>query len=472
MTNLENFFYQGVPVSKIIRVPAYSHLHRRTIWKNTRFILFILNLFPLFRGLWKIICKPRMNADMKINENSDKFFLVVIDHNIKSHIQTELNITEALKFNTKIVTSEFSVSRNLRKLFNDHYNVLELVGYPGLTRQNLSFIRSFYKLVKNIEGHWSFKIELCFLLLRAIGFIEFYNRNLNKENIMGILTLCDLFPHEFIVTFIAKKKRIPTFTLQHGMFNPLFLKVESDKIFVWGTSAKSQLISAKVPLERIEIAGKPGFDLETRNFLNNPQAFKTQFVKKYSLPTGKLIVAYVATNWGMYENKEFFDAFSVIFKMDMISIIKLRPQPGFIQKKYYQRWLQKSEVGKKHLLFTNENIFEMYKGIDLLVTCHSASPVEAMCYGVPAILLDFFDYMNVKDMVTHYNDCLVVKNKNQFKKLLERLFAERDYLDSLKIKALENSKKYFFSPEKATVSEFTATRIETMVNENEAFFLA
>ena len=42
-----------------------------------------------------------------------------------------------------------------------------------------------------------------------------------------------------------------------------------------------------------------------------------------------------------------------------------------------------------------------YSQTDLIVTFHSGVPVDAMAYNIPSILLDVFDDIDLKELMSH-----------------------------------------------------------------------
>jgi len=136
----------------------------------------------------------------------------------------------------------------------------------------------------------------------------------------------------------------------------------------------------------------------------------------------------------------------------------LRPNASRKMIYEYASWLKKKNISS-NIILGNISIEEVLENSDLIVTYHSGVPKEAMLYGVPSIILDIFQYINLKNLITHYEDVVVVHSKDEFLSEVLKILSNRQYYNDLSKNTLNNSKKYFYTKSKKESISLVADKI-------------
>lgn len=93
--------------------------------------------------------------------------------------------------------------------------------------------------------------------------------NINPR-IKNYVSFCSAHPLESILTYFFKKKKIPTFTLQHGFYfiynkdsidNLYFENFPSDFLLCWSQYTKDEFLSYGIPPEKLIIGGYPNSEI-------------------------------------------------------------------------------------------------------------------------------------------------------------------------------------------------------------------
>lgn len=93
--------------------------------------------------------------------------------------------------------------------------------------------------------------------------------NLNIENYKLLITFCDCFPEDNLLTQKLKSEGIKTATIQHGLYvyhnnddsllNHFYDNFISDYIFLWGNDTKEVFKKAKIDEDRLLVLGNPKY---------------------------------------------------------------------------------------------------------------------------------------------------------------------------------------------------------------------
>tara|TARA_B100000575_G_C23050522_1_gene604739 strand:- start:854 stop:1246 length:393 start_codon:yes stop_codon:yes gene_type:complete len=116
----------------------------------------------------------------------------------------------------------------------------------------------------------------------------------------------------------------------------------------------------------------------------------------------------------------------------------------------YKAWTESSKAKNVEIIY-KEDINSVLAETDLVVTFHSGVPIEAMAYDVPSVLLDVFEYIDLKKLMGHYEDCLIVKKEEEFVELIKRIIEIPDYYDSLVNDVKTIKPKYFLEKKQSEV---------------------
>lgn len=398
--------------------------------KSDRLITELSNLLFFIRS--SIFNKFKVQKNHTIKNK----YLFVIDHNREPLINVFLEVIKGLpQEEVCIVTINNSIYKQLRNQIPYKVIYVDRLSYFKLLDFKLA--KEVQAKIEKIDLRMPFfdKFSLFLNLLKIISYENLY-KNILSNNIRSILTLCDANLHESIVTRIANSKGIETTTLQHGVPNILWFPVISRNFLVWNEHTK-QICKERyeVPESKIQVIGNPIFQQ------------KKVHKKEHNLFT----ITYIVTNWGKKENEKLFKIFIKIASIKNIRlIIKLRPNPPSKMLSLYKAWTESSKAKNVEIIY-KEDINSVLAQTDLVVTFHSGVPIEAMAYEVPSVLLDVFEYIDLKKLMGHYEDCLIVNKEEEYVELIKKIVEIPDYYNSL-VNDLKTIKpKYFLEKKQSEV---------------------
>ena len=153
--------------------------------------------------------------------------------------------------------------------------------------KNTNFFDSFFSI--NGNSFWTpFSSHfIAYFKKRTLEFIkeiQLAKELLNKFHFSFILLHSEVGPNEKILLQLAKLKKIPTFLLQHGLFNDFdsyehnvytgVVPIESDHTIVWGKIYEDYFKHIGIPEEKIHTIGTPIFDnLKDLNSVDSQEGY-------------------------------------------------------------------------------------------------------------------------------------------------------------------------------------------------------
>jgi hypothetical protein len=468
--------YKGVPICGVVKLPIYCFLKDLYLKeKEKRFLISIRELLNIFRGFLKLliykvalILNYRSKYDTTTISPKRESIIFVIDHNNNNFLEMELNIMKRFKYESLIVITRNKVI--FHKLKTKYETVCYAAKFLRLAPVTAEHFRILYKVFTESDlakdKGLVFKLKCCLIVLEAMGLIDYYERNLKENAHRAIITLNDVQSHECIITNVANMKGIPTFTLQHGMVDPMHVPVYSKRIFIWGETTKKELMNFNVPEKKIVISGRPGLDDLLRESIGKRHNLRKSFFKKQTNGTKKTVVTFIGGNWGPYEEKRLLECFLSICELDISANIKLKPTIDQKQVDKYRRWIDEFPVKKNISLLFDEDIFEIFAMTDVLVGFASSALVEALPFSVICVILDLFEYINLKTILPHYDDCQVVHNEHELRNLTSKIVSDPDYCAMLRNNSFFNAKKYFKNTEDEDASQFIHDYVNDFVKFN------
>lgn len=438
---LEDLTNKFSPMLNSIRVPLALLLSERQNKRHSTVDFLvdrISNLQFMLRALFSYKGKSRAFSVEPAK------FVFVIDHNREPLIKVFIDLMEKIPDeDICIFTANKSVFRRLKR--SEPYNVIYVNTLVNLRFKSIYYCREVMLeiLQKDPAASHFDKFSIFAALLKVDAYQALYE-NLLSSDVKSVVTLCDANLHEQVVSRVANKKLVKTFTLQHGMINALWFPIVSDHFFVWNEHTKVVCQDQYgVDQSKMIVAGNPFFES------------KTQFKKKSDIFT----ITYIVTNWGEKENRELFKLFKKISYLDGIRlVVKLRPNPPFKMLAMYKSWMSELEKKKIDVRY-KENIGEILDQSNLLVTFHSGVPVDAMAYGVPSVLLDIFEEIRLDELVVHYDDCAVVRNEKDYIDLIVKIVSDDSFYQSLVGETKIARDKYLSNKTKIEAIEFTRSKI-------------
>lgn len=432
----------GSEIYTLLRVPLYfaiKNKHNVVLWK--RYLLFFQQLGRLAKLLGaRAISWILAKRLLEITQET----LFVIDHHVPKDIEFQSLILSYFdKSKITILTSNPLVKDQLDIIdVGQIYRSDCMANRVRLTWEDYLFSLQVLFCVRRVG--MLFLPFLAISIMRSILYVKLYEQVLSSVKTKAVVTYCDAHPHEQAITAVAVKKGISTYTNQHGMIGSLYAPVISDKIFVWGDVSKEELVNLGVNQEKIVVVGRVGLASVHPSAAINELFTTTQLSVKYGFPPHKLTISYFATNWGDHENRELFKAFCHILSLPVNILVRPRPGASNQQIAEYHKWLHTfSEGSTANVVISNEDSMqEVFEGIDVLVTCHSGAIVDAMPYSVVGVVLDLFEYMNLRDTLPHYQDSIVTHDSKSLFSAINGLLIDHDLLIKLKQQAFKSHEKY------------------------------
>ena len=207
-------------------------------------------------------------------------FVFVIDHNREPFINLFLEILRAIPANDVCI---FTINRSIyKRLIKD--NVYKVIYINNLTNFNLKVVNSLRKVdseIINIDRAMPIfdRISVFTDILKVVCYENFYEKILSND-ICSVVTLCDANLHEQVITRVANKKCVSTYTLQHGMINMLWFPIVSNYFFVWNKHTK-EICNKKYGVNdsQMIITGNPFIEAQEIDRIQNKSKEKMDTLK-------------------------------------------------------------------------------------------------------------------------------------------------------------------------------------------------
>ncbi|CAB1057772.1 hypothetical protein D1BOALGB6SA_2527 [Olavius sp. associated proteobacterium Delta 1] len=434
--NIDTYGIMKIPIWMLLRA-RYLLPHQTVRSKFKEFLWFI-------KELTRLIIYKKGCSNLSSNEPR-KHVIFILDHDQPTFLKMQFDLMK--KFDCEsltIITFDKGLYPRNKSQFKNVYYTGEFEQTIHLT---LSHLKTALKFIREIpiirKENLLFKLRCCRDLLIAMKWIDFYHNYLDINAHKAIVTLSDLHCHENVITNVGNIKGVKTFSLQHGLVSANDIPVSSDRIFVWGEKTKRELVKYDVPEEKVVVAGYPSLDKILRKYSEKKEIIKQSYFKQYSQGVKKPIVTYIAGNFGPDEESKLFESFLSISDLDILPVVKLKATLGNKQIELYKQRIRRLPHKHNICLRINSDLHEILTATDILVGFVSSVVVEALPFSVICVVLDLFDYIDLKTMLPHYSDCQVVHNDRELRELIGRIISDPGYCSMLKNNSLSNSKKYF-----------------------------
>jgi hypothetical protein len=250
---------------------------------------------------------------------------------------------------------------------------------------------NFWKQIK------PFLLELCTKrFLDAAKEIELAKMLLNKYSFSKILLLHESGMTEQIILQFAKKQKVPTFVLQHGLFfdtNQMIndnhfqrtIPKKSDYFLVWGDYMKNYLLNNNIKFNKIKVIGSIFFDgLFQKNFssTNNSES-----ILLASDPLAFNRIIDLSINQKELYNKTIEEISKITSSLNKKLIIKTHPQKNQNEEDITKK------IDPSIVVNHSGDIHPLIESSDLvIVTDMSTVIVEAMIMQKPVISIRMKDH--------------------------------------------------------------------------------
>ena len=428
----KNYFRLKKIMEKISNSIWRTKLNKKLLLNNESILLIDFNT-KLYEDLLKsfpvsnkniIILNQRKPAiwnleTLQIIKNSNCKILSIKD--FENKITKEKNELDQKEFNKK-----------LKKMLNDKNSLNAIFSHNQ---------ESFWEIIENefsdiITKRFSESIKR--LVLIDIMF--------NEMNIKSVLDWAHTGMEEKEISFLANKRKIPIFCLQHGIMtlNPKFNKYHSimpvlpsnnSKMLVWGEIMKDYLLKQNVNSKDITIVGSPRHD---------------KFFKQKSNENNNTIL--IASNLFFHVNFDGNDTRAIerfeSFLKETLQYIKKNSNKKPIIKLHATEYFDIKPIIKKVdpsiPVYQHEDILKLLKSCDVLISLnYSTILLDALILNKPSLVFLPEKQNFEQEEIIKQKAVLSVSNNSELKNQMEKILFNEDVRNDL----IKNGKlfieKYF-----------------------------
>lgn len=409
------------------------------------------SLVPIFwriKDLLKFARTLQRALDKKKKEHKKQLFIV----GCKNHVDISKKVIDLLKDKPKIIRCDgiFNPVRNALKKAKFRFSNFESYLDRGILmnqHSNKSRFSKLWKTIRNdekVHNHFTYREYNIFDALKNT--LDYYFRFRFKDLCFSIdisekillhekpkivVVMMDKIPPGNVFVNAAKKLKIPTLVIQHGMIvDPYgYSPIESSKIATWGNISKNLLVEYGTPEKKIVITGNPAFDAGVFGGVGNSinDIYKELKMKKskYVLFTATCpyTLDWKLIKWTINAMKKF---------PHMKLVIKLHP--GEILK---PDKILEEDVSNQAIVTKDTNILFLLKYCNALVTQYSTTGLEAIFFDKPIISIK--PKVNFLKMdYLHGEVASFIETEEELASALEGVLHNRKKSETLK----ENRKKF------------------------------
>ena len=460
--NQQKFEYLGGTISQT-----------QTAYKSySKFLTLKLVLLKLFRGLSLLLSESnnKKNSILVITElgnwrNEYDYTLKkiikkdVIFHDIVKKILAQSLPVKIIDFENepKRLFNAYSANKERRKSFGIPVNPWEKYITLGIIRKSKVVNKKLMKLLDKLLNSKEFKESLIydgisiyeilkkdiedlfksFKTYTAITFIETTKRIIEIEKPSVILMHDEYGALQLSLINEAKKRKIPTVSIQHGVNTESWISYVHkkdhvsgknanlnfplpDKMCVWSENAKKNLIKfGNFPESVSIVTGDPKVDflpIALKQFDNNT------IRQTLKIPPNKKIILFATQKLPNIEEKKIItknvmDAAKIL--QDYYFLLKMHPNETDFT--FYRNLTKESGI-KNISIVQNFNLYELFHISDVVIVAYSTVGVEAMRMKKPVIALNLLG-LHDDDPIIKNEKAIIVRNQNELvpsiKKCLE-----------------------------------------------------
>ena len=287
---------------------------------------------------------------------------------------------------------------------------------------------SFWNIIKDdfskiIFNRFSESIERLILI----------NEMFDKMNIMSILDWAHTAMEEKEVSFIANKKGIPIFCLQHGIMtlNPKFEKYHSimpvlpsnnSKMLVWGKIMEDYLIDHKIDSKQIMIVGSPRHD---------------RFFRNESLNSTTILIASNLFFHANFEGNDTraFDRFERFLKRTL-EYIKNNSSKKIIIKLHVTEYFDITSIVKRIdptiTIYQHQDILELLESCDILISLnYSTILLDSLILNKPTLVFLPENQNYSEEEIIKQKAVLSVSNDSELENKLNQILFDENVRTNL-----------------------------------------
>ena len=354
-----------------------------------------------------------------------------------------------------LITSDISTGLILSKTnfpFINFFNEFNFLVKEIINSKNVKEIEKEINQIigsnHSIIGLSDFKEDVINYAYRAIAIVIICEHIIEKMNLKSIVVAPTSEIFDYVIIEIAKKHKIPSFSIIPGMAdaNPFFVNwFKTDKICVYGEHALEQLTKVGYDEKRICVTGNPKYD-----FLKNMDSSKSKlmFEQELKIDSKKKLVVVGMSRW--HENDE--NWMSDLIKFCNINnfeiVIKIHPLYKTVSK-YSEnkiKTISNNCKDEKFFLIHDIEIPKLLSAADVMITDYSSIGLEAVFLGKPLISVNLLkeNWEEYTSRVEKYGASIYIENYETLEKILLEILKENKHLVELKKGREKVIEKYNF----------------------------
>ena len=294
---------------------------------------------------------------------------------------------------------------------------------------------------KVFNKHYLFFLTRTYFRYKQIESLE---RIYDKFKPKAHIAFCSqAFAEDTILTLIAKKNKKPTFTMEHGFiskslnFSSIQIMNEnmiSDYLLVWG-KRNYKIAEKYIDKNKLLMVGNPKYRYNPKKTSNFNPKIVTFFFSVIGFESSNENIVKILNSFAKKHPKIQFN---------------MSPHPFDSTKRY------KQHINSKNIKFSDENVIELLRKSDFIISHNSSVAYEALLYNVPILKFkDKFTY-NTKDNFYYFKD----------EKELEKRFTKlknREYLYNYQKKVNKLLKENFYFEKNKEPSQVYYEKISEII---------
>jgi hypothetical protein len=236
----------------------------------------------------------------------------------------------------------------------------------------------------------------------------------------AVLTISSTYSMDGALNLIAKAKRIPSLTLQHGLMaeKDLFSHVPilATKKCVWGPALGQWYQKFGFPESRIAIVGAPRFDL----IANQTWCGKQKLCQMLKIDPGQKIVVYATQIIRINETTApvVLEGLKTLPEVTVLMMLHPGENPEPHEK------LARGYPNCKTIRFGHVSLYDALSGADCFITCYSTAALEAMLFKLPVITVEPYP---LPFSFGKSGGSIPVKNSLELNQVVRRLCADEAF---------------------------------------------
>lgn len=205
----------------------------------------------------------------------------------------------------------------------------------------------------------------------------------------------------------CKKKVIPHFEVQHGMYttNSLMAMPLSDKIFVWGEATKNALIEAGANNDQMKVTGSPKYD---------SLILRSNDYNKYVINHYDKTILFATQPVPSNITLQIINKIGSFLKEKEGIRLKVKPHPSE-NAEYYKGFVKHFADDNINVTDNNEDMIDLILNADVIIIISSTVGIEAAILDKPMICV------NLSDQKSEYVECGVALEVKDLKDLVPQI---------------------------------------------------